>query len=748
MAYSNNVVEKLVNSTDNASEVFNQASNAIENTSNKIDVLKERSQEAESVTNQLTEAWKNLKHILDEYLVLDIAKEMVKTASATENLKLSLSTVTESQKATNEIFEQYEQIIINTPEKIEGLVNAHVKLSNSVKDITPNEIRDLGLAALAAGKGSEGIMQLANALANLYNAAKASEQSIMSLKNAGLNTVEIFKNVETFALTGKEAFNMVMAYVVSHSAENAEKIKNNWSTLTTEMSNMWEVFQNELMKAGLFDILKDGLKSVISEFKELSDDGTLKAWITDITGAIKLLVENWHILIGAVVLLKKEMIESAIVSLVSAKTSMAELGTETVMVEKNLVGLRSGITTVEVVTKEFSLATLATNAWGKAIESVGLKFGLLAFDIGYAIPKIIEAISILNDWRKTVKETAEHDAAWHKKHDVSVPKEGEDKILVKQTDDEINEKTKQQQEAVKKLSDLKKEMYQNEIREAEKVLHNYEKLKEAGVKAYQAIIDKQIESNKWSEDFNKSLDKLERQVNNEGLSKESVESNNQQYVKSLLSKTQEAVGNIKSQADIDNVKELEKETRSEISTISDKRIKLQIIAALREVEIKRQEEQIKLTEKQAEAQKKKNEELDKNINHIKINISDIQAKLKDLAEKPIEIRIKLQEVALKKINDELDALQKKKDQIEGKTSQEEPKSPEKKDIVKSQDDKSMEQEKSRIEEMIPVPLDDALKYGSFSKERRIDMRNQLIAQGYNVGNMGLDDNTPLSQLIF
>ncbi|MBF0542458.1 MAG: hypothetical protein HQK91_13530 [Nitrospirae bacterium] len=260
-----------------------EASPALQNVEKELHGTKEHSEGLQDSVAELGETWHKFVEVLEGYLALEIGKEFIKTASAMEDYKNQLSSLTGSQQKGNEVFEQLHSIIEETPLQMRDLVKSYQVLQASGLEPTTEMLKTLGATAMASGRGSEGIEALSMALGRMETSGKVTSRALMEFQSMGINAFEILNekmqlgassmaDVDTKSVSAAEAVKVLLEALKEQKGDYFEQTKDSWSTLMDSMKKLWEVFQEDVMNSGLFDMLKKGIKEVAQTVKDNEEE--------------------------------------------------------------------------------------------------------------------------------------------------------------------------------------------------------------------------------------------------------------------------------------------------------------------------------------------------------------------------------------------------------------------------------------------------------------------------------------------
>lgn len=106
---------------------------------------------------------------------------------------------------------------------------------------------------------------------------------------------------------GRDAIRAIVEQMGYEQKGKAQEVGTTWAGLMSQLTLSWQDFQDKLMSAGVFDVLKDQLRQLSDWLREQSANGNLKKWaqaisesivpaIRDFASALKNLNDNLNII--------------------------------------------------------------------------------------------------------------------------------------------------------------------------------------------------------------------------------------------------------------------------------------------------------------------------------------------------------------------------------------------------------------------------------------------------------------------
>jgi hypothetical protein len=220
----------------------------------------------------------------------NIGKHLTDMASASETARLQLEVLTGSATAAADALKFIEDF----------------EAKNLVYDLV--EIREAFQEMSIKGLDAKADMQA------IGDAAAVTGQGLVDVASSfSMATMGMFRGLRQYGIQaadegGKVVFKwtqdgQTMVKVAQNSAAGIEaalrdvfekkfaggmaNLQNSWAGMWKQMENVWNDFKRAIMKAGLFDFLKAGLREVLNWILKLKRDGRLDDWARGIASAIK-----------------------------------------------------------------------------------------------------------------------------------------------------------------------------------------------------------------------------------------------------------------------------------------------------------------------------------------------------------------------------------------------------------------------------------------------------------------------------
>jgi len=205
-----------------------------------------------------------------------VAKGFLTTASSMETYQTTLGTVLKSTERASDMMKWIKDFAATTPFEIPGLVEAATRLEAYGMD-AKKYMRGLGDTAAAMGKPIMAAVEMI---------ADASQGEFERMKEFGLRASDVakeagFKSVTEMTSTRENLIKgteTLMSMLEKRYSGGMEKLSKTWGGMISNIKDLWTGFQMEVMESKVFDVLKDGLHSVLTKINEMKASGKFKEW--------------------------------------------------------------------------------------------------------------------------------------------------------------------------------------------------------------------------------------------------------------------------------------------------------------------------------------------------------------------------------------------------------------------------------------------------------------------------------------
>ena len=215
--------------------------------------------------------------------IFKMGKSFLDVASSVETYRLRLEAMLGSQEAATDAMAFFKDVAAKVPFTLEEVIEAGVKVQAFGADLKawspimadlaafmgvtlPEAASALG-RAFAGGAGAADIFRERGILQVIKDFARM-ERGIDDITKISLPE---FRDVMYEAFAGAE----------SKVAGTADKLATTWTGIVSMLQDKWFKFRDAVMKAKVFEILKEGLKSFNAKLDEFVESGKLEEWASD-----------------------------------------------------------------------------------------------------------------------------------------------------------------------------------------------------------------------------------------------------------------------------------------------------------------------------------------------------------------------------------------------------------------------------------------------------------------------------------
>ena len=213
-----------------------------------------------------------LAGVFSAYGAQRLAKSFINTAAAAEETQKRLGLLFKDLNTGKQVFEDMVSYSLRTGVALDQLTQSAEKLAVIAKG-NPQVVEKMvkGAADIAATTGMS---------------VEAATESIIRMWEGGSNASREFKNNGVLSMLGfqrgvelpiKETRDKLLtAFDNAAFKGNAEKMANSWAGIMGKLSNLWTIFQEDIMKSGVFSWLSAALGVVSDKIVGLKND--TKTW--------------------------------------------------------------------------------------------------------------------------------------------------------------------------------------------------------------------------------------------------------------------------------------------------------------------------------------------------------------------------------------------------------------------------------------------------------------------------------------
>lgn len=225
------------------------------------------------------------------------ASQLIGVASQFEKFQTILETTEGSSEKARSAMEWVTDFAVKTPYELDEVMESFVKLRAYGLDPTNGLLTSLGDTSAAMGKP---VMQAVEAIADAVTgenerlkefgirASKAGDEITYEYTNAAGKMARA-----TVDASDRLAIQAKLMEIFNEKYGGAmDKLSRTWEGMTSNLADLWLKFQLSIMKAGLFDWLKEKLQLILNTIDRLQESGDLDKWAASIGQNIQFVLES------------------------------------------------------------------------------------------------------------------------------------------------------------------------------------------------------------------------------------------------------------------------------------------------------------------------------------------------------------------------------------------------------------------------------------------------------------------------
>lgn len=215
--------------------------------------------------------------------IFKMGKSFLDVATSVETYRLRLEAMLGSQEAATDAMAYFKEVAAKVPFTLEEVIEAGVKVQAFGADLKAWTPIMADLAAFMGVKLPEAASALGRAFAGGAGAADIfRERGILQVIK---DFARMERGIEDITKISLPEFRDVMfeafAGAESKVAGTADKLATTWIGITSMLQDKWFKFRDAVMKAKVFEVLKEGLSSFNEKLDEFVESGKLEEWASD-----------------------------------------------------------------------------------------------------------------------------------------------------------------------------------------------------------------------------------------------------------------------------------------------------------------------------------------------------------------------------------------------------------------------------------------------------------------------------------
>ena len=222
---------------------------------------------------------------------------LINTGSRFEDMQVQLNTLMGSIKDGEQATAWIKDFATNTPADIAGVTEGFIKLKAFGIDPMNGSYQAIMDQTAKLGFSQEKLDGIVLAVGQAWTKQKLQGEEALQLiergvpvwdllaKATGKNTVELQKMSSAGQLGRREITLLIQEMGKSSEGASADAMRT-WTGLVSNMKDMWLNFINDINEAGFLDYMKEQLKALLDQVKEMAADGSLQKWAREISDGL------------------------------------------------------------------------------------------------------------------------------------------------------------------------------------------------------------------------------------------------------------------------------------------------------------------------------------------------------------------------------------------------------------------------------------------------------------------------------
>lgn len=241
----------------------------------------------------------------------DLAKQVVETGSAFEQLEGRLASLLGSQTAAADAFAEIKELARTTPFEVNALTEAYAKLTAFGLQPSMAQMRAFADTAAALGGGTQMLERVTLALGQAWTKGKLQGQEIMQLAEAGVPVWDLLaqatgKNVgelQRLSESGRLGRDVIKRLIDEMGRVNAgasAKLMDTFAGAVSNAKDAMSEFFDMIASSGVLDYLKGQIQALLAEYERMKETGELEAKAKAVAEAFLNFAEATKIAVEAV----------------------------------------------------------------------------------------------------------------------------------------------------------------------------------------------------------------------------------------------------------------------------------------------------------------------------------------------------------------------------------------------------------------------------------------------------------------
>lgn len=295
---------------------------------------------------------------------------LVNVGSRFEDMQVQLNTLMGSIEKGEQATAWIKDFATNTPADIAGVTEGFIKLKAFGIDPMNGSYRAIMDQTAKLGFSQEKLDGVILAVGQAWTKQKLQGEEALQLIERGVPVWDLLANatgrtaveLQDMASAGQLGRREIALLIqeMGKSSEGASAAAmRTWTGLVSNLKDMWLNFVNDINEAGFLEYMKEQLKALLDQVKQMAADGSLKRWAKDISDSLISVAEGLKSVITTTAEWGKEIAALAAVLVTLKLVSMA----------KGLLSIAQNMRTAATATTSLGTATTGLSGAASGLNS-------------------------------------------------------------------------------------------------------------------------------------------------------------------------------------------------------------------------------------------------------------------------------------------------------------------------------------------------------------------------------------------
>jgi tape measure domain-containing protein len=220
--------------------------------------------------------------------ITDLAKKVIETGSAFEQLEGRLTSLLGSQTAAADAFAQIKELAAKTPFEVNALTDAYAKLTAFGLEPSMEQMMAFADTAATLGGGTQMLERVTLALGQAWTKGKLQGGEIMQMAEAGVpvwdllakatgRNVDELQKMSEAGLLGRDVITKLIDTLGKVNSGASAILMDTFAGAVSNAKDATAEFFSLIADSGVLDYLKAQIQEVLAEYERMKDTGELQA---------------------------------------------------------------------------------------------------------------------------------------------------------------------------------------------------------------------------------------------------------------------------------------------------------------------------------------------------------------------------------------------------------------------------------------------------------------------------------------